>query len=390
MNPTVTRRVVPALLRQLNEQTVLTTLQRWGPSSRADLCRRTGISGPTVTRVVASLIEAQLVEEIDPPQRVVGRPGKIVRLARDGAGVMALVVGPSHCELAVAGLDGAVEPADVRTFATPRRYGDLLAAVARQARDLVAQRKAEVLGLGISVPGLLNRRQGRSLVSPNVHQLDGRSIGRDLEERLEIDCVVLQECHALCWAEQVYGAARGSDDFAMLDISEGLGLGVMQGGRILEGRSGLAGEFGHMTVELNGLPCGCGNRGCLETVATDAALSSAVSRRLERTVTIDDLIADSPDGRLDCKAEMARTLDYLAVAVAGVINLFNPGKLFIYGRLFEVSDGLFDDLLERTRRRALGPNFADCEIVRARGNKRLGALAAAARAATHGRPEAAG
>ncbi len=103
--------------------------------------------------------------------------------------------------------------------------------------------------------------------------------------------IVLQECHALCLAEQVYGAAKGVSDFAMLDISEGLGLGVMHGDKLLQGHSGFAGELGHVTVELDGRPCGCGNHGCLETVATDAALVNLVSERTAQRWETDELIA---------------------------------------------------------------------------------------------------
>lgn len=383
-------RVLPSLLRQLNERNVLSALQSRGPLSRADICRHTGISGPTVTRVVAALIEAKLVEEEEPRQRAVGRPGKIVRLARSGVCVLGLVVGTHHCELVAAGLDGRIDEAeDVRTFATPKRYADLVSASVRHSRELMGKRKGTVLGMGISVPGLLNRREGLSIVSPNLHQLDGRNLGQDLGDRMQIDCVVLQECHALCWAEQVYGEARDTPDFAMLDISEGLGLGVMQGGRILEGRSGLAGELGHVTVKLDGKPCGCGNRGCLETVATDSALCAAVGERMGRAIEIDEIVAGVQSGAIECDAELAETLDYLSVGVAAVINIFNPSKLFIYGRLLDARPDLFDRLLERVRSRTLGPSLADCEVVRARGNKRLGVVAAAGHGATHGR-EAAG
>lgn len=396
MNSPAPSRVVPALLRQLNERSVLSALQSRGPSSRAEICRHTGISGPTVTRVVAALIDAKLVEEEEPLQRAVGRPGKIVRLARSGVCVLGLVVGPDHCDAVAASLDGQFdEAADVRTFATPAKYDDLVAACVRELRALMGRRKGTVLGVGISVPGLLNRREGRSIVSPNLHQLDGRNLGQDLEDRLQIDCIVLQECQALCWAEQVYGEARDTADFAMLDISAGLGLGVMQGGRIVQGHSGLAGELGHVTVELDGKPCGCGNRGCLETVATDTALAAAVGERLGRIITIDELLVDVQSGRIDCREELDRTLDYLAVGVAAVINIFNPSKLFIYGRLFDaelLQSGLqaqpgnvFERLLARVERRALAPCFADCEVVRARGSKRLGVVAAAGHGATHGR-----
>jgi predicted ArsR family transcriptional regulator len=171
--------VLPSLLRQMNQRRVLSALQTKGPSSRAELCRHTGISGPTVTRVIATLIEARLVEEIEPSRGAVGRPGKLVRLAQSGVCVVGIVIGTKQCEVVVAGLDGRVEVDDVRTFATPADYDELVKATVRTVRELLRRRQSTVLGLGLSVPGLLNRREGRSIVSPNLHQLDGRNLGRD-------------------------------------------------------------------------------------------------------------------------------------------------------------------------------------------------------------------
>lgn len=381
-------RVVPSLLRQMNERRILSTLQSEGPASRADLGRRTGISGPTVTRVIATLLEARLVEEIDEPrQRSVGRPGKIVRLARSGVGVLGVIIGAQQTEVVVSGLDGQIHDAALRTFVTPTEYDELINACERAARDLTGRRDGAILGVGLSLPGLLNRREGRSIVSPNVHQLDGRRLGDDLRARLQLDVAVLQECDALCWAERTYGAARDAADFAMLDVSEGLGLGVMQEGRIVQGKSGLAGELGHITVDLDGKLCGCGNRGCLETVATDMALAAAVGARLKRRIEIEEIVAGIRNGTLDCRAELDQVLEYLAVATAAVVNIFNPAKLFIHGKLLDARDDLFPQLLERAERRALGPSWSDCEVVRARGSKRLGVIAAACHGATHGRPE---
>jgi N-acetylglucosamine repressor len=381
-------KVLPSLLRQLNERHVLAALQTNGPLSRAGIARHTGISGPTVTRVVSSLLDAQLLEEQAPQQTSVGRPGKLVRLATKNVCVLGCVIGAKTCEVVAAGLDGSIRPEDIRHFSTPTQYAELVSQCVRSARELMGLRKAAVLGLGISVPGLLNRREGRSIVSPNVHQLDGCNLGDDLRDRLQIDATVLQECHALCLAEQVFGAARGVTDFAVLDVSEGLGLGVIHGNRIIQGHSGLAGELGHITVQLDGRPCGCGNRGCLETVATDAALAAAISEKTGRRLEMDEIATLVQAGKLQVDEEIEHLLAYLAIGLAAVINIFNPSKLFIYGRCLDVQPDLFDRLLARTRQRALAPSLADCEIVRAQGSKRLGAVAAAIHGATHGWQEA--
>ncbi len=167
--------------------------------------------------------------------------------------------------------------------------------------------------MGVSLPGLYDARSERSLVSPNVSLTNGHRVGPDLQAALErdVEVTVLQECDALCVAEQAHGAARDVLDFAMVDISEGLGLGVVERGKLLEGHSGLAGELGHVTVELNGRLCGCGNRGCLETVATDTVLLERVSERVGETLTMDELLARAAAGRLDIDAELDQVVAYL-------------------------------------------------------------------------------
>jgi predicted NBD/HSP70 family sugar kinase len=376
-----------SLLRQLSEREVLSALQGHGPLSRAELVRHTGISGPTVTRTVSALLQAGLLEEGEVRAQALGRPGRVLRLATKTVSVLGAVVGAKHCELVSAGLDGQIHADNVRSFATPARYGDLVNAFVRQARRMMAERPGQVQGLGISMPGLLHRRERRTLFSPNLHQTDGRCLGEDLKQRLGLETAILQESHALCLAEMTYGAARDVADFAMLDISEGLGVGVVHGGRILEGHSGLGGELGHVTVDIHGKPCGCGNRGCLETVATDTALARAISSRLRRSLTIEEVAPIVQDGEVDVNREIAEVLEYLAVGLAAVINVFNPSKLFVHGRLLDARADLFEHLLERTRRRALAPSLADCEIIRARGNKRLGAIAGIIHRLTTGREE---
>jgi N-acetylglucosamine repressor len=374
-------------LRRLNTREVLTALQRHGPLSRAEIVRHTGISSPTVTRTVADLLEAHLLEEGDLQQAPLGRPAKVLRLATETVSVLGLVVGVQSCELVSAGLDGRLHESGHRPFATPPRYADLLRKIGEHVERYQAETATTVLGLGISIPGLLSRKDQRTLVSPNLHQTDGHQLGVDVGQACGLEIAILQETEALCLAEQTYGAGRGVEDFAMLDITGGLGLGVVQGGQFIQGHSGLAGELGHVTVDLAGRRCGCGNVGCLETVATDAALCALVSERLGADYTPDHLIPLLRAGDIKAPREISLVLEYLAVGLAMVINLFNPQKLFIYGLLFDAGDDVFPRLLDLTQRRALAPSFADCQIIRARGNKRLGAIAGIIHRLTTGREE---
>ena len=157
----------------------------------------------------------------------------------------------------------------------------MLDAITTECRGLF-QEGMPPLAIGVSVPGLVNERLQEIVVSPNLHILDKRNPARDLGARLGCKALLVQETDGLCLAERLYGDAQGLSDFAMLDVSAGLGLGVMSGGELLSGHSGMAGEFGHITVDPNGSRCGCGNRGCLETLATDAALVRLISERAWR------------------------------------------------------------------------------------------------------------
>jgi predicted NBD/HSP70 family sugar kinase len=370
----MTARIEPSLLGKMSERQVLRILQSHGPLSRAEVARHTGLSAPAVSRAVANLLRLGLLEETSTAQATGGRPATRLRLASQNAQVLGAAIDADRCLVVSAGLDGLLhEPS--RSFDTPDSYPQLLRCLAEAARSLMDRPGVTTLGLGISLPGLVDYRTGRAVLSPNLPLTNGQTPARDLADRLGLDCIVLQESHALCLAEQHHGLARGLEDFAMLDVQTGVGLGVVTGGRLLTGHSGLAGEIGHITVVPDGQRCGCGNVGCLETVASDTSLARRVSRRLGRPVSIEEVLHLARSPHYDLTADLDDYCRYLALAVAAVINLFNPSRLFVHGRGFEADPTLFARLIERASRRSLSPSFRDCRILRATGQKHQGAVA---------------
>ncbi len=365
----------PALVGKLNERQVLRVIQARGLVSRAEVARESGLSAPTVSKAVASLLKVGLLEEADAVELARGRPAPRLRLATASAQVLGVVIDVGHCEVVSAGLDGSLRDDSV-TVPTPGTYPELIAALEAAARAVIARSSVRTLGLGVSVPGLVDYRKGCAVLSPNVPATNGHNPAVDLAARLGVESTLLQESHALCLAERHYGLAKDMDDFALLDVGAGVGLGIMSGGRLLKGRSGLAGEIGHVTaIASGGRKCGCGNTGCLETVASDSALAYHASRKIGRTVTADQVIVLAKSGSVDLKAELIEVAGFVAVGIAAVINLFNPGTVFIHTPLFEIDPALFDTVVEKVRFRALPPSFADCAIVRARGSKQQGAVA---------------
>jgi len=362
-------------LAKINERHVLRVIRDKGPSSRAEIVRCTGLSAPTVSKAVASLQKTRLLEEVEGNGPAIGRPAMKLRLATDSVQVLGIVIDVNRCWVGATGLDGELRDERTHQVDTPASYKDLIRDLVKHARALMARPGVRTLGVGVTVPGLIDHRRGLDILAPNVHVIDGRSPGHDLGRRLGLECVMIQDQHALCMAERYFGRARGLDDFAILDVSSGVGMGVMSGGRLVRGYSGFAGEIGHITVAPNGRSCGCGNRGCLETVASDTSLAWRVSRRLGREVDIDEVIRLVHSGELDIGQECNDLVRFLAIGLAAVINVFNPSTLFIHGQLFDADEALLARVLEQTSKRALAPSFADCRIIRAQGSKKQGAVA---------------
>lgn len=366
----------PSLLRKMNVRKVLEVIQGQGTLTRADVMRCSGISAPTVSKAVSALLEAGLLEERETAEFSVGRPGKLLQLPRFSAQVIGVVLEWDYCSVVASGLDGHIHQDKLDRFKTPKTYADLIETISSKIKNLVENEKLPVLGVGITVPGLVNSIDGRIFLASNLHIVDGQTPAIDIARQTDLECVLVQKSTALCLSEKTYGAGQAMDDFINLDVMSGFGMGVFTGGQLLDGQHGLAGEIAHITVQpKNGRLCGCGNRGCLETEATDLAFTQNVSQRLGKELDFDTIQELVNKGELDVSQELDRTLNFLAIGVAAAINIFNPSNIFITSRLFDFQEDAFTKLVEMAKDRALKPSASDCEIESSKGNKYLGAVA---------------
>jgi predicted NBD/HSP70 family sugar kinase len=378
-------RAEPALLRRINQRSLLEVIRRSGPSSRAALARMSGLTPPTVSKVVESLLLQGIVEEFEQDRPLLGRPHKLVKMATTSAVVLGVVIDAGSSCVTQTGLDGQVNEEQTLRFQTPDTYERLLDELEQRCRTLLSRTNAKPRGVGVSVPGLVSERLEQVVFCPNLHLLDHRNPAGDLETRLGIECLLLHEPQALCLAERMYGIARDLDNFAMLDVTQGLGLGVVVGGMILTGNSGMAGEIGHITADPTGIRCGCGNRGCLETLATDAALMRMMQDRIKAPLTLARAASLLDEQGDDFESEIQAVAGYLAIAIAAVINTFNPTTVFVHGKLLVENKDRFDRVVDGVRQRTLMPLLAECTIVPTRSSKRQGAIAGIMHWLTEGR-----
>ncbi|WP_417381769.1 ROK family transcriptional regulator [Gimesia sp.] len=366
----------PSLLRKMNVRKVLEVIQSQGTLTRADVMRCSGISAPTVSKAVSALLEAGLLEERETAEFSVGRPGKLLQLPRFSAQVIGVVLEWDYCSVVASGLDGHLHEDKLDRFKTPQTYSELIEIISGKILNLVEKEEIPALGVGITVPGLVNSNDGRIFLASNLHIVDGQAPAIDIASRTGLECVLVQKSTSLCLSEKTYGAGQSVEDFINLDVTSGFGMGVFTGGQLLDGQHGLAGEIAHITVEpQGGRMCGCGNLGCLETVATDLALTHYVSKRLGKDLEFEAIAELVKQGELDITPELDHTIEFLAIGVAAAINIFNPANIFITARLFDLRDDVFDKMCSIAKSRALQPSSSSCEIERSKGNKYLGAVA---------------
>lgn len=368
-------RIGPALLRRINEQKVLEHLQIHGPASRARLRRSSGLTAPTVSKVVDSLIEKGLLEEIEPTETRVGRPGKILRLAGTSAVVLGVLLDAGQCTVSVAGIDGKIDSRQTRCFVPPSTYAGMLFMLEQACREILAVVKGTPQGVAVVINGLINDAEQRVIYCANLHILDGQDPAGDLGRRLGLRCRVLKGTSALCLSERTALAVFDRDNFAVLDMTTGLGLGMISNGVLITGHSGKGGEIGHVVVDPEGVRCGCGNRGCLETLATDAATRRLVSEKVGRNLDLEEtrrLLVNQPAHYAEIVDRVAR---YLAMAAAMVVTMLNPGTLLIHSELFLEPVGNLELVSSWMFRLGLRASVAECSLKRTSSSKEQAAVA---------------
>jgi predicted NBD/HSP70 family sugar kinase len=376
--------VQPQLLSRINEALVLRAIRQNGPSTRGELSQHMGVTFPTVAKAVGSLIDARLLEEFDDVVSGPGRPAKRLRLSKERAQIVGLTIDVQSCEIAAAGFDGVLRDGTNETFSTPSSYEELLDTMSEKIASLDGE-GGSILAVGISVVGLVDYRRQEIRLSASLPFLNHKQLGCDLSRRVGVNCVLVHDTHALCLAEYVYGEASELDSFVVLDMCTGIGMGAMVNGLFLTGHSGFAGEMGHIPLVANGEICRCGRRGCLETVASEWALVNRVSEALGRKVDFRELMTLALEGDKTVRAELNRVCKYLAMALAHVVNLFDPQCVFVNGRLFDELPWLREHLVAKARQLSLEPAFEDCRFLPTSGTHLLGAVATGISAVTAAR-----
>jgi len=228
--------------------------------------------------------------------------------------------------------------------------------------------QGDLAAVGICSPGPCDIDSGVISSAPNLPGWRDVPICRYLEERLGVSTRLENDANAAALGEHVYGAGRGCRHLIYITVSTGIGGGLIIDGRLYRGATGVAGELGHMTIDPNGPPCGCGNRGCLEALASGTAIAaraeelvaqggSALLAQEEGRLTAEAVAQAADQGDIACQGIIRRAGYYLGVGLASYVNIFNPEVIIIGGGLAKVGELLLGparaEMAARAMREAL-------------------------------------
>lgn len=280
----------------------------------------------------------------------------------------------------------------------PRHVIDRIVDSVEQVQKAAAISPGRVRALALGAPGPLDKAKGIICFAPNLcwHNVPIRQV---LEERLSFPVLLDNDANLAALGEHVFGAGRGEENMVYITVSTGVGGGLILGGRLYRGSSDVAGEIGHMTVSPGGPLCGCGNRGCLEAVASGTAIAREAGELVARgggqrilagaggdpgkisSALVAAAAAGGDPGAVSIIFGAAR---FLGIGVANMINLLNPSLVVLGGGVMEIGEPVWEGVRQEVRSRALEAARERARLVPAALGARAGVMGAIALALGYG------
>lgn len=332
--------------------------------SRVELAELTGLTPQTVSNIVRRLLREDLVAESGRVPSAGGKPRTIVTLNAVAYYAVGVHLDPDVTSCVVVDLSGQVVRRShwkSSSVHDPTRTVRSLATQVRRLTTRAAIPPDRLLGVGVASPGPIDRERGTVVEPPNLPAWHQVPLVEALELATGLPVVLDNDATAAATGERWVGGAAGAHDYAFLYFGAGIGCGLVLGDHIYRGSKGNAGEFGHVSVDRRGPECFCGNRGCLEMVASPQALvAEAVlaSRRRRTSLRLtgdpdkvvsdyDHLCQEAAAGDRAAGAVLDRGADLVGLAATSLVNLLDLDRLILGGRGLRFAGERFRDAIDR-------------------------------------------
>ena len=356
-------------IKTFNKRVVLDII-RFTPGgiSRAELARQMYLTRSAISSIIDDLKEMGLVDEIEIGPTTGGRRPILLAINPRYGYVVGIDMGATHLGLVVTDYSAHVLEEIEHPFSVTDGPKNCLNQIDRYVIELLKRLKLEISNIsaiGMDVPGPVVAEAGMVSSPPIMPGWDGYPIQTHLEELWHVPVSLGNDAELGALGEWAYGAGRGENNLAYIKVGTGVGAGLLLDGRIYRGATGTAGEIGHVTIQENGPLCTCGNYGCLEAMAGGQAIARKAREAIEKgrrtqlssieakKILAVDVAQAAQRGDLVAQQIITEAGTYLGIAIASLINVFNPSMVVIGGGVSQLGDLLLEPIRKTVVQRSL-------------------------------------
>jgi glucokinase-like ROK family protein len=363
--------------------------------SRTDLAEEMGLTRAAVSLIVNDLIENDVILEAESRAIPNGRPPVVLEINPKRGLVAAVDMGATHVNIALADFSAKIVEEISLPFDIKQGPQKCLAEVKRVLQELLDRYGisiSEIMAVGVGVPGPVIKDAGMVMSPPIMPGWDRYPIRKTLEKEWGCPVSLNNDAELGALGEWAYGAGRGEKNLAFIKVGSGIGAGLIINQQIYGGTTGSAGEIGHITIDENGPLCTCGNHGCMEAFAGGNAIALQAKKLVEsgkrtllsniskESITAQEVAESARRGDLPSQEIIMRAGTFIGIAIAGLVNLFNPSAVIIGGGVAQAGDLLTTSIRQAVRERSLHASEQSVHITTAMLGQRSSLIGATVQA----------
>lgn len=346
-----------SLMKNMNIALILDIIRDNTNISRVDIAKISGLTPATVTNITAELIDIGLISEAQQGESKGGRKPVMLNINNGAFHIIGIYIGTEMIEIALSDLKGKIIEYDVIANHRGITSNEALGMVIEKIQKLIKNATKRIIGIGVGVHGIVKSDEGIVVFSPNLGWESVR-VKDALESEFKLPVIVDNDVKAMTLGECWFGEAAAVEDFFLLYIGRGIGGAIVIDNKVYKGSSGAAGEIGHSTILPEGPLCSCGNRGCLQSLASNRATVEKYLAWSQKDADADHIDFDEVLRRAQQNDEVAMraVLDsarYIGIAIANAINMFNPPLVVISGKISQMGNRVMNEISDEVNQRCM-------------------------------------
>ncbi len=358
-------------MKSVNKSIILNKIRTDAPISRAQIAKDTKLTPPTVSSNVKELIEQGIVIESKLGESQGGRKPTMLLINQTAFYVIGVDAGPEKIDCILVDLAGNIIQRSSSKLTTPitnEEYITILKDCIHTCMQSSPAIMGSMIGIGVAMHGVVEVETGISLFAP-ILGLTNIPIKEELEKEFMLSVKVENDARAMALGESWFGDQGEVDSMLAVNIGHGVGAGLVIDGKLYHGAQDIAGEVGHMTIDLHGEVCECGNRGCLQTFITGPAISRRAQKYLKsvnaknQQITGENIYELAVSGHEEYVNLFKETGEIIGIGLTNLIHIINPEKIVLGGGVTKSGPLILPEIVKTIEQRALTPQAKKTKIV---------------------------